>query len=90
MMNNDFIEAFLKPVFYKKESADVAFCIRNKMYSYSQLYDAVEQIWYLIKDLPEDLIGLYATDDLRTYASIIALWTCGKTYIPLNPSVILK
>ena len=85
MMNNDFIEAFLKPVFYKKESADVAFCIRNKMYSYSQLYDAVEQIWYLIKDLPEDLIGLYATDDLRTYASIIALWTCGKTYIPLNP-----
>ena len=73
MMNNDFIEAFLKPVFYKKESADVAFYIRNKMYSYSQLYDAVEQIWYLIKDLPEDLIGLYATDDLRTYASIIAI-----------------
>lgn len=55
------------------------------MYSYSQLYDAVEQIWNVVKNLPEDLIGLYATDDIRTYASIIALWSCGKTYIPLNP-----
>lgn len=85
MMNNDFFEFFLKPVFSKKDSLDVAFCIRNKMYSYSQLYDAVEQIWNVVKDLPEDLIGLYATDDIRTYASIIALWSCGKTYIPLNP-----
>lgn len=85
MINNDFFEAFLKPVFSKKDSNDVAFCIRNKMYSYSQLYDAVEQIWNVVKDLPEDLIGLYATDDIRTYASIIALWACGKTYIPLNP-----
>lgn len=86
MMNNDFIEAFLKPVFSKKDSTDVAFCIRNKMFSYSQLYDVVEQIWYVVKGLPENLIGLYATDDIRTYASIIALWACGKTYVPLNPN----
>ncbi len=86
MMKNDFVEAFLKPVFSKKDSTDVAFCIRNKMFSYSQLYDVVEQIWYVVKDLPEELIGLYATDDIRTYASIMALWACGKTYVPLNPN----
>lgn len=86
MMNNDFYEAFLKPVYSQKKSSDIAFCIRNKMYSYAQLYDVIEQIWHVVKDVPENLIGLYATDDIRTYASIIALWICGKTYVPLNPN----
>ncbi len=86
MMNIDFYEAFLKPVYSKKDSTDVAFCIRNKMYSYAQLYDVVEQIWHVVREIPEGLIGLYATDDIRTYASVIALWTCGKTYVPLNPN----
>lgn len=86
MMNIDFYEAFLKPVFSKKNSSDIAFCIRNKMYSYAQLYDVVEQVWHVAREIPEGLIGLYASDDIRTYASIIALWTCGKTYVPLNPN----
>lgn len=86
MNNTGFYESFLQPVYSKKDSSDVAFCIRNKMYSYAQLYDVVEQIWQIVKDVPEHLIGLYATDDIRTYASIIALWTCGKTYVPLNPN----
>lgn len=81
----NFYNSFLVPVLAKKDSEDIAFCIRNKQYTYSQLYDAVEQIYFQIVSLDEDLIGLYATDDLRTYASIIALWCCGKTYIPLNP-----
>lgn len=86
MNNTEFYESFLQPVFSKKDSADVAFCIKNKMYSYAQLYNVVEQIWHVIKDVPEKLLGLYATDDIRTYASIIALWACGKTYVPLNPN----
>ena len=85
MIKTKFYESFLKPVLEKKDSDSVAFCIRNKMYSYKQLYDAIEQIYGLVRELPENLIGLYATDDLRTYASIVALWVCGKTYIPLNP-----
>lgn len=84
-MNNTFYEAFLKPVLSKKDSSDLAFCIRDKNYTYSQLYDTVEQIYSLVEPIDENLIGLYATDDIRTYASIIALWCCGKTYIPLNP-----
>ena len=86
MICNNFYESFLKPVISKKDSSDVAFCIRDKVYSYAQLFDAAEQIYDLVVNLPEDIIGLYATDDIRTYASIIALWTCGKTYVPLNPN----
>lgn len=86
MISNNFYESFLKPVFSKKDSSDVAFCIRDKVYSYAQLFDAAEQIYDIVENLSENIIGLYATDDIRTYASIIALWTCGKTYVPLNPN----
>ena len=86
MMDSLFHNSFLKPVLAKKDCNDTSFFIKGASYSYRQLYDVVEQIYYLIKDVDEDLIGLYATDDIRTYASIIALWVSGKTYIPLNPS----
>ena len=45
MINNNFYESFLKPVISKKDSSDVAFCIRDKVYSYAQLFDAAEQIY---------------------------------------------
>lgn len=81
----NFKDSFLNPVLSKKDSNDIAFCIRDKQYTYAQFYDAIEQIYNIVYTLQEDLIGLYDTDDIRTYASIIALWCCGKTYIPLNP-----
>ena len=85
-MKSLFCQRFLQPVLAKKDSVDTAFCIKGRFYSYSQLYDAIEQIYLQVVGLPDTLIGLYATDDLRTYASIIALWVSGKTYVPLNPS----
>ena len=69
MISNNFYESFLKPVISKKDSSDVAFCIRDKVYSYAQLFDAAEQIYDLVVNLPEDIIGLYATDDIRTAQS---------------------
>ncbi len=85
-MKSLFCQRFLQPVLAKKDSVDTAFCIKGRIYSYSQLYDAIEQIYLQVVGLPDTLIGLYATDDLHTYASIIALWVSGKTYVPLNPS----
>ena len=35
----NFQQAFLKPVFGKKDSQDVSFCINDTEYTYSQLYD---------------------------------------------------
>ena len=85
-MEKNFIEVFLRPVLSRKNLQSTAFCINDKTYSYAQLYDVVEQIYSQVRTIPENLICLYATDDIRTYASILALWACGKTYIPLNPN----
>ena len=30
-------------------------------------------------------VGLVINNDLRTYASIIAIWLMGKCYVPLHP-----
>ena len=81
-----FKQRFIIPLWECKDSEYLAFHINGKDYSYSQLFDIVEQIYGVVSEVPENLIGLYATDDIRTYASILALWFCGKTYIPLNPS----
>ena len=82
----NFKEQFMVPVFGLRDSDTIAFCIADKEYSYRQLFDYVEQIYDVISSADDNLIGLYATDDIRTYASILALWLCGKTYVPLNPS----
>ena len=82
----NFKEQFMVPVFGLRDSDTIAFCIADKEYNYRQLFDYVEQIYSEINSADDNLIGLYATDDIRTYASILALWLCGKTYVPLNPS----
>lgn len=85
MINNNFIKTVIIPVFSRKDSIAEAFCIADKKYSYKQFYDIIEQIYSIVVDLPEDNIALYTVDDIRTYASIYALWACGKSYVPLNP-----
>lgn len=84
-MINNFVEEIIKPVLSQKDSTAVAFCIGDKMYTYKQFYDIIEQIYSVVVDLPESNIALYTVDDIRTYASIYALWACGKSYVPLNP-----
>lgn len=81
-----FSQQFIIPLWNFEESNELAFHINGNDYSYSQLFNVVEQVFEVIMKVPENLIGLYATDDIRTYASILALWFCGKTYIPLNPA----
>lgn len=81
-----FREQFINIVFGLKDSDVMAFCIASKMYSYKQLFDYVEQIYDATSHLKDELIGLYAADDIRTYAAILALWLQGKAYVPLNPS----
>lgn len=82
----NFKEQFLAPVLNYRVSDQLAFCINDEKYSYSQLFDYIEQIYACVKRFDESLVCLYATDDIRTYASILALWFAGKTYVPLNPN----
>lgn len=75
---------FIDPLICNSESTDLAFHINNESISYAGLFSLVEQI---SENLPsENIVGLYAMDDVRTYASIIALWLSGKAYMPLNPN----
>lgn len=81
-----FNDKFLRLIIDRKNSDSLAFHIGSDDYSYSQLYEYIEQIYELTSNLQERVIGLYATDDIRTYASILALWFAGKAYVPLNPN----
>ena len=81
-----FYNQFIDPLLNVKDSQALAFHIGKRDFSYSQFYDVVEQVYAKVINLPEDNICLYATDDIRTYASIIALWYAGKAYVPLNPN----
>lgn len=81
-----FYNQFIEPIVNNKDSNALAFHIGKSEFSYSQFYDVIEQVYAKVNNLPEDNICLYATDDIRTYASIIALWFAGKAYVPLNPN----
>lgn len=81
-----FTEQLLIPLYRQKYSDAISFCIHNEMYSYRQLFDYAEGISEALEDVKDVLVGLYATDDIRTYASILALWYSGKAYVPLNPN----
>ncbi len=70
----------------RKESNSPAFVINGEEWSYAGFHSIVEQIYQFICDKDEKYFFLYATDDIRTYASIVALWFAGKAYVPLNPN----
>ena len=71
-----------------KHSARNAFFIDEIFYTYNDLAKSVSGIRKLIQlsiVKSEKNIGLVANNDLRTYASIIALWLEGKAYVPISP-----
>lgn len=70
----------------RKECNSPAFVIDGVVWSYADFYCIVEQIYQMIYEKDEKYFFLYATDDIRTYASIAALWFAGKAYVPLNPN----
>lgn len=77
---------FLENIIHLDRSNDCAFVINGVSYSYAELINLSRQIYALIYDKEGTEVGLYVTDDIRTYASIIALWFQGKAYVPLNPN----
>lgn len=61
-----------------------AFKIKNNSYTYKQLYDQICKVSSLI-DNNTNNIGIIESDDIETYASILAVLILGKTYIIINP-----
>ena len=65
-----------------------AFCINEDFYTYEQLGQCVSKIRTKLIDtvFKSTNVGLVINDDLETYASIIALWLEGNSYVPLHPN----
>ena len=68
------------------DSGKDALCVNGKIITYAAFFDRIDYVITLVRNIPDKYIGLYATDDALTYASIVGLWFCGKAYVPLNPN----
>ena len=64
-----------------------AFYIDETWYTYGDLSSLIADIQFLItsSEGENDHVGVYLSDDIYTYASILALWMSGKAFVPLNP-----
>lgn len=74
--------------------------IHSKIYNYTNsVWCKIEKHEYTYDDLKSFIqlytpaiaqtsgpIGLVIRDDFETYASIIACWMCGRSYVPIQPS----
>lgn len=65
-----------------------ALFVDDKYYTYFELLGCVQGIYQLIRAQGVDYnrIGIFCTNDLITYASILAVSIYGATYVPLNSS----
>jgi D-alanine--poly(phosphoribitol) ligase subunit 1 len=62
-----------------------ALFINNHYYTYKQLWQIVKQIHQQLSAQKQHLIfGVYCTDDIETYAAILAINLYGAAYVPLN------
>ena len=64
-----------------------AFCINEEHYTYLHFGQCISKIRSKLTktDYRNTKVGLVINDDLETYASIIALWLEGDSYVPLHP-----
>lgn len=70
------------------EGKRTAFFINGESYSYDVLNQIVGGIRQVIEStlIDEQIWALSIHDDIETYASILALWMEGKSYVPLHPN----
>lgn len=64
-----------------------AFCIKDQYYTYNQLIEKIASIQKSIENEVKapNIIGVFTEDTIETYASILAIWLMGHTFVPLNP-----
>ena len=65
-----------------------AFCIDEEHFTYAQLGQCISEIRIALQRCcySNTKVGLVINDDMKTYASIIALWMEGDCYVPLHPN----
>jgi D-alanine--poly(phosphoribitol) ligase subunit 1 len=82
-------DGFLQKILHQLENSREtgAFFIAGTWFTYGQLSALVSKIQDLLGSGAgrTDHVGVYLSDDLQTYASILALWFSGRAFIPVNP-----
>ena len=76
----------LKKIFSDFASSN-AFCINDTHYTYAQLAGRVKTISALLHTVSNggiSKVGVVTNNSIDTYASILACWTMGYVYVPLN------
>ena len=85
-----FYNSILAPIIHSIEhfSSRNAFLIDEKFYTYAQLGHCVSKIRTTLQRCAysNSKVGLVINDDLESYASVIALWLEGDSYVPLHPN----
>ena len=86
----DFSNSVLTPILNAigRFSERNAFCIDDEFYTYAQFGQYVSKIRTALQrcSYKNTKVGLVINDDLESYASIIALWLEGNSYVPLHPN----
>ncbi|HEY1030674.1 MAG TPA: amino acid adenylation domain-containing protein [Flavipsychrobacter sp.] len=74
---------------FLENKSNNAFCIEDIYYTYSEVYSLTVKIAQLLKDNPSgsDVIGIIVSNNVETYAAILACWFSGKAYVPINPQL---
>lgn len=80
---NPFIENLHQS--FLQNTAKTCFSVQDKNYTYGEVLNFSDQIRHQLQKTDSQNIGIYLTDDVYMYASILAIWFAGKTYVPIHP-----
>ncbi|MBK1894431.1 AMP-binding protein [Chryseobacterium paridis] len=80
---NPFIENLYQS--FLQHKTNTCFSIEDKNYTYGEVLHISDQIRYQLQKVDSQNVGIYLTDDVHMYASILAVWFSGKTYVPIHP-----
>lgn len=80
---NHFIQKLYQS--FINHQSNTCIVIENDSYTYEDVLKIAQNIRTEIEKLPQKNIGIYLTDDVYMYASILAIWLEGKTYVPIHP-----
>ena len=70
---------------FVENSSSVCLKIGEETFSYSEVLAVCNKVRFQISENNSQNIGIYLTDDVFMYASILAVWFEGKTYVPIHP-----
>lgn len=80
---NSFIENLYQS--FLQHKANICIAIEDQSYTYENVLEISNWIRYQLQHVDSQNIGIYLTDDVYMYASILAIWFEGKTYVPIHP-----